>query len=369
MVGPFSLLTYDDAVNNAAMMKEVVVERRMPPWHADPRFGHFSNNRRMTSEEVDQLVTWINAGTPLGDESDLPEDPNYSNDWVIGKPDVVLELPEEVTIPATGTVAYQYFTIPTNFEKDVWVTAAECRPGNYAVVHHIIAFYRIPGEREERFVQNWICSTAPGDPPLVLPEGIGRKIPAGAELVIQMHYTPTGKVEKDRSRIGLILHKGEEPPKHNARTALIINHDFEIPAGAANHRVDASLVMPANALLITMMPHMHLRGKDFLVRATYPDGRSETLLSVPAYDFNWQNSYRFAEPLKIAKGTRIDCVAHFDNSADNPANPDPTETVHWGDQTWDEMMIGYMNVVWLEDPTKGRRRKGRRGGRRRSRRK
>ena len=346
LVAPFPLLTFDDVVKNSSMIKEVVVERRMPPWHADPRYGHFSNNRRMTGKEVDQLVAWINAGMPFGDEADLPPDPDYTDGWVIGEPDVILELPEEVTIPATGVVEYQHFSIPTNFEEDVWVTAAECQPGNRAVVHHIIAFYREPNGSREEIFNNWICSTAPGDPPLILPKGVGRRIPAGSQLVVQVHYTPTGKVEKDRSRVGLILHKGPNPPKRNARTALIINDHFTIPAGAADHRVDASFTFPANATLLTMMPHMHLRGKDFLVRATFPDGRKQTLLSVPAYDFNWQNSYRFTDPLEIPKGTRIDCIAHFDNSADNPANPDPTATVRWGDQTWEEMMLGYMNVVW-----------------------
>ena len=346
MVGPFSLLTYDDVMENSSMIKEVVVERRMPPWHADPRYGHFSNNRRMTNREVDQLVSWIDTGMPFGNKADLPPDPNYTDGWVIGKPDIILELPEEVTIPATGTVKYQYFTIPTDFKEDVWVTAAECQPGNRAVVHHIIAFYRDPNKNKEDMFNNWICSTAPGDPPLILPSGVGRRIPAGAKIVVQMHYTPTGKEEKDRSRIGFILHKGPDPPTRNARTALIMNNKFTIPPGADNHRVDASFTFPRNALLLTMMPHMHLRGKDFLVQATFPDGRHETLLSVPAYDFNWQNSYRFADALNIPKGTRIDCTAHFDNSADNPANPDPTATVRWGDQTWEEMMLGYMNVVW-----------------------
>lgn len=351
MIGPFSLLTYDDVLENVDKIKEVVTQRRMPPWHADPKYGHFSNNRRMPQEEVDKLVAWIDAGTPFGDKKDLPPPKKYAAGWVIGEPDQVFDLGEDVTIKADGVVPYRYYKVPTHFEKDMWVQAAECRPGNRAVVHHIIVFAK--GEKSEKRESNegfgrigeHISGTAPGDPPLMLPPGVAVKIPAGSDLVFQMHYTPTGKVETDRSQIGFIYYKGEMPPQKVAHTRPILNFSFEIPPGEANHEVESSFTFERDVTLLGLMPHMHLRGKDFLYRATYPDGKSEILLSVPSYDFNWQGSYRFNEPIKAPAGTTIDCLAHFDNSADNRANPDPTKTVTWGDQTWEEMMIGWVTYI------------------------
>jgi peroxiredoxin/mono/diheme cytochrome c family protein len=346
MVGPFSLLSYKDVVKRVDMIKEVITERRMPPWHADPRFGHWSNNRRMPQEEIDTLVAWINGATPEGDAGDLPPPPKYEEGWVIGKPDAIFKLPKEVTVKKDGVVPYLYFTVPTNFKEDVWIQAAEARPGNRAVVHHIIVSGFDPSKsRKERGFAFGVCGTAPGDPPLILPPGVAKKIPKGAHLRFQMHYTPTGKEEKDRSEVGLIFYKGPMPPKGIARSRGIMNTRLNIPAGDSNYEVKSSYTFREDVTLLTLMPHMHLRGKDFIYRATFPDGRKETLLSVPGYDFNWQNTYRFAEPLKVPRGTRIDCVAHFDNSAENPANPDPDKTVRWGDQTWEEMMIGWVGYM------------------------
>jgi len=351
MIGPFPLMTYDDAVENSAMMKEVVLQRRMPPWHADPRYGDFSNNRRMPQEELDQLVSWIDAGTPRGDDKDLPPARQYAEGWQIGQPDMVFRLPKEVTIAAQGTVPYLYYRVPTNFKEDVWIQAAEAKPGNRAVVHHIIVYYRDPKQRENpehRLQDHHVVGTAPGDPPLVLPKGVARKIPAGSELVFQMHYTPTGKEETDQSEVGFILYKDKEPPRYNATAKAIVNARFRIPAGASNHRVEARHTFNRDTIVFSLMPHMHVRGKDFLFRAKYPDGRDEILLSVPSYDFNWQNSYTPAKPLLLPKGTTLECVAHYDNSKDNPANPDPTKEVRWGDQTWEEMMIGWLSCAPAE---------------------
>ncbi len=343
MIGPFSLLTYEDAVKKSDMIEEVVLEGRMPPWHADPRYGHWSNKRQMPQQEIDALVAWIDGGKPLGNKDDLPAPVDYAEGWTISKPDIVFELPEEVTIPADGVVPYRYFKVPTNFKEDVWIQAAEARPGNRAVVHHIIVFSQ--GGKGGGSAHNHICGTAPGDPPTVLPPGVARRIPAGSQLLFQMHYTPTGKVEKDRSQVGFVLYKGERPPKGFAQTQPIMNRRFEIPAGDSNHQVESSYTFKKDVTLLTLMPHMHLRGKDFLYRITRPDGTSEVLLSVPRYDFNWQNTYSFATPLTLAAGTRIDCLAHFDNSPGNPANPDATKTVRWGDQTWEEMMIGWVSYM------------------------
>lgn len=347
---PFSLLTYDDAVNWVAMIKEVVLERRMPPWHADPRYGHFANNRRLTDEELKTIVSWIDQGTPLGDESELPADKEFADGWTIGKPDVIFELPEEVTIQATGVVPYQYFKTPTNFTEDVYIQAAEARPGNRAVTHHIIGFYKVPGEGGEfgALERGWIVGTAPGDMPLVLPPRVALRIPAGADILWQMHYTPTGKEEKDRSQIGLVFYNQEEPPTHFVHKKGIANGNFSIPPGAWNHRVDSEHTFRKDALILSFLPHMHLRGKSFEFQAIYPDGSAEILLSVPRYDFNWQSTYRLAEPHPMPAGSKLHCVAHFDNSKDNPAEIDTSRTVRWGDQTFDEMMIGYTNFIWQE---------------------
>jgi peroxiredoxin len=339
---PFSLVSYEEAVNWSSMIKETVVQRRMPPWNADPRYGHFSNDNRLTDDEIDTLVAWIDGGTPLGDKRDLPKPIEYGDGWVIGKPDAVFKMPTEYTVQAKGTVRYKYFVTKTNFKKDMWVQAAEARPGNRAVVHHIIVFYRSPNSKRLRLLPS-IVGTAPGEDPLIFPKGTGKKIPAGAELVWQLHYTPTGKVEKDRSEVGLIF--CDKPPTRRVRGKAALNFLFRIPAGAANHKVVSSTRFSKDAELLSLMPHMHLRGKDFQFKAFYPDGRTEILLNVPSYDFNWQHRYRFANPLRIPKGTRIECTAHFDNSAGNPANPNPAKSVRWGDQTWEEMMIGFINYI------------------------
>jgi hypothetical protein len=347
---PFSLLTYEDAVNWSESIREALTEKRMPPWHADPRYGHFSNDRRLPKEELDTLLGWLDTGLELGDKRDLPPPRSYADGWVIGKPDVIFELPEEQTVPANGVVPYQYFVTPTNFKEDVWVQAAEARPGNRSVVHHIIVSYR-DGKAKDRqggrgLGEGFIVGTAPGDMPLILPPGMARKIPAGADLVWQMHYTPNGKAERDRSQVGLIFYKEKQPPKWYVQTRGIVNGDFAIPPGAANHLVESEWAVPRDSLLLSFMPHMHLRGKDFEYRALYPDGRSEVLLSVPRYDFAWQTSYRLAKSVPLPKGTKVHCTAHFDNSAANPANPDPKKEVTWGDQTWEEMMIGWVDYIW-----------------------
>lgn len=335
---PFSLLTYQDAADWSEMIGEVVAQRRMPPWHADPRFGHFANERRLSTNEIETLTAWIAAGAPEGAKNAAPPLPPFAEGWRIGKPDVVFKLPEEFTVQATGTVRYKYFTTPTDFKDDVWIQAAEPRPGNRAVVHHIIVWYKDPKATGRRV---WIASMAPGEDPVIFPDGFGRKIPAGAELVWQMHYTPTGKEEKDRSEIGLVFCK--QPPKHNVMNHGIANMGIKIPAGDGNHEVVATQPVVRDSVLLQLHPHMHLRGKDFEYQVIYPGGRKEVILSVPQYDFNWQTLYRFQEPLRLPKGAEIRCVAHYDNSAANPANPDPKKEVRWGDQTWDEMMIGFID--------------------------
>ncbi|MBV8270389.1 MAG: hypothetical protein JO252_29025 [Planctomycetaceae bacterium] len=342
-VAPFALLTFAQARRWAGPIREAIEDRRMPPWHADPRHGHFANDRSLTARQRATLLAWVDQGMPLGDPRDLPPPRNFPESWAIGMPDVILQMPEPYIVAAQGILPYQRFRVPTHFTRDVWVQAAEARPGDRAVVHHICVFLAPDEPYSEGLTdarRELVCY-APGDLPSVFPPGVAKLIPAGAELVIEVHYTPIGVPRTDRSSVGLML--ARQPVFHRAFTKGISRKDLEIPPGAANHAVASSFTFPDDAHLLSLMPHMHLRGKDFRYTAVYPDGRSEVLLEVPAYDFGWQSVYRLVEPRTMPRGTRIDCLAHFDNSAGNPANPDPTKTVRWGEQTYDEMMIGFID--------------------------
>jgi hypothetical protein len=342
---PFSLLTYDDAANWSEMIRETVVDRRMPPWEVDPRHGDFRNSLRMSSEEIDTLLAWIDNNKPLGNLEDLPKTPEYTDGWMMGEPDVVIDMPEEYTVQASGTVDYQYFVTNTNFKEDRWVRSSEARPGNHAVVHHIIAFVRDDDSKQVNQLPI-VAGFALGEEPTDYPAGTGFRVPDGSEILWQVHYTPTGKVEKDRSQIGLVFCK--EKPKRDVQTSGIFNFEFTIPAGAKNHRVVSSQTFPNDVELLSLMPHMHLRGSSFKYTAMYPDGSNEVLLNLPHYDFNWQHRYLFRKPFRMPAGTTLEYVAHFDNSEDNPANPNPKESVTWGDQTWEEMMIGWYEAVDAE---------------------
>jgi peroxiredoxin len=344
-VGPFPLLTYDDARKHSGMIREVVDERRMPPWHADPKYGHFQNDRSLSSKERATLLAWVDQGAPFGDPKKLPAERTFAEGWAIGTPDLVFEIPEPYVVAAQGTVEYVYIRVPTKFKEDVWVQAAEARPGDRSVVHHIVILLDdhklMKRLGRDQLSEHHFCGYAPGDMPLVCPPGSGKLIPAGSDLIFQIHYTPTGTRKTDRSKLGLILAKG--PVDHKVITHGIAQPRFEIPAGADNHPVASDFTFPSDSHLLSFMPHMHLRGKSFRYEATYPDGRKEVLLSVPAYDFGWQSYYVLDKPRAMPKGTRIDCLAHFDNSSANLANPDPTKRVRWGEQTWEEMMIGYID--------------------------
>lgn len=349
-IGPMPLLSYEDAANWAGMIREVVKERRMPPWHADPSIGVFRNDRRLSEQELATLLTWVDQGCPEGDAKDAPPPRSFVTGWRIGKPDAVFSMPQAFVVPAKarGGIPYQYFLAETQFKEDRWVVAAEARPGSRSVVHHIIVYVRQRGvrERADGIGDGFLVAYAPGDLPLQLPPGFGKKIPKGSFMYFQMHYTPSGVETPDLSSVGLVFAK--EKPKHEVRTRSIANPRFEIPAGASAHRVDASTTFRKNAMLLSMSPHMHLRGKSFEYRVVFPDGRKETLLSVPKYDFEWQTNYILAKPLFLPAGTRIECTAYFDNSAQNKNNPDPTRPVYWGDQTWEEMMIGFIDYYYVD---------------------
>jgi peroxiredoxin/mono/diheme cytochrome c family protein len=356
-IGPFSLMTYEKAKAWSDTLVEIVQAGRMPPWHADPRYGKFANDRSMPQEDKDLLAAWVAQGCPKGDDKDMPPPRQFpvGEGWRIGTPDVIISMNESFTVPAQappGGVPYQHFIVDTNFDRDMWVQAAEAKPGAKAVVHHIIAYVIGPGERfdprsEDGLGRGLLVATAPGDIPTIYKPGLAKKVPKGAKIIFQMHYTPNGEETVDRSSIGLIFAK--EPPKHIVRTRAPLNRTFVIPAGARNHRVECATVFRKDAMLLNFMPHMHLRGKSFEYRAVYPDGKTEILLSIPRYDFSWQTYYQLAEPKFLPAGTRIECTAHFDNSADNLNNPDPTKPVRWGDQTWEEMMIGWMDYYYLDE--------------------
>ena len=341
-VGPFSLLGYDDARKWATSIAEVVEDRRMPPWHADPRFGRFSNDRSLTARQRATLLAWVEQGSPLGDPKQIPPPRSFPEGWSIGTPDVVFELPRPNQVPSNGVVDYVHVLVPSNFDRDMWVQAAEIRPEARSVVHHVIVYVEAPSTGRRARPEH-LAAYVPGDVPTIYPDGIAKKIPAGSKLLFQIHYTPDGIARDDRSKIGLVFAKA--PVKHRAFTRFIEDKDFEIPAGADNHEVTSTQTFKSDIHLYSLSPHMHLRGKDFRYTAAYPDGRTEVLLSVPAYDFGWQSAYVFPEPKAIPKGTRIDCVAHFDNSSKNPANPDPVQVVKWGEQSSSEMMMGYLDYV------------------------
>jgi peroxiredoxin len=345
-IAPFALTEYEEVAGWAPMIEEVVREERMPPWHASPEFGHFANDARLSDEEKDLIYRWVAAGAPEGDPSDLPPPREFAEGWRIGKPDLVIPMRDTpFQVPAEGEVRYQYFVVDPGFTEDKWVKAAECRPGNRAVVHHIIVAAQGAGSRGRgELGSEWLTATAPGAMPLLLPDGLAKRIPAGSKLAFQLHYTPNGTAQDDLSSVGLIF---ADPKTVNKEvvTRQASNHAFRIPPGADNHAVEASFTFNDDSLMLAMFPHMHLRGKSFRYTAHYPDGRSEVLLDVPRYDFNWQNAYVFPEAKSMPAGTKLACLAHFDNSEANLANPDPTKEVRWGDQTWEEMMIGYFDMV------------------------
>ena len=399
-VAPMSLLSFNDARPWASAIKQRVAARAMPPWHADPAHGTFRNDLRLSDREIDTIVRWVDGGAREGDPAALPPQPKFPVGWQIGTPDAVFEMTQEFEIPASGEIAYQYFEVPTNFTEDKWMQAGEVRAGDRAHVHHIIVYVREPGRTArpnvvsvrpianstvaapaaptaqatpaapaataaarlaaaaaaargagagqgggrptgggDAMLVNWAVGE---DAPIHLP-GTAKRIPAGSTLVFQVHYTTNGKPGRDRSKIGLVFAK--EPPQREIRTGMITNAGFAIPPGADNHPVEAEATFNEDVKIWSMHPHMHLRGKDMTYTATYPDGRSEIVLRVPKFDFGWQTDYWLAKPLMLPKGSKLHVSAHYDNSTANRHNPDPTATVRWGDQTWEEMMIGFFTYT------------------------
>lgn len=349
-VAPFELTSYEQARGWARMIEEVVEENRMPPWNADPNIGSFRNAMHLTAEEKQLIRDWVAAGAPEGDPAQLPEPKTYPSEWLLPvAPDIVLNVtPEPVDVQAIGTVKYQYFKVDPGFTEDKWIRGSEIRPSNYAVVHHVLVFAREKGKRGLGNAEEggFLAAYVPGLIPELYPEGMAKRIPANSELIFQMHYTPIGSPQQDLSRIGFVFADAQEIT-HQVVTSSAVNRRLEIPPGDNNHSVTAFSPRAdrEGVRLLALMPHMHLRGKSFSYELHTPDGQRTPLLSVPRYDFNWQTAYRLQQELPLPPGSRIKCVAHYDNSEENPHNPDPDKTVRWGDQTWEEMMIGYFDVA------------------------
>jgi peroxiredoxin len=348
-IAPFPLTSYEEAVGWADTIREVVDEGRMPPWFADPQHGKFLNDARLSDGEKQLIRDWVNNGCPEGDRGQLPQPPKFTAGWQIEEPDLVIYIADKpVDVPAQGVVAYQYFVVDPGFTEDKWIKMAEARPDNRAVVHHIVASFRTGGAIGPRVGERGQVGYAPGMPPAVYPEGAALLVPAGSKIVFQVHYTPNGSAQKDRSYVGLKFADPKEV-KEKIGGGMVAQIKLAIPPGDDNYEAQAVHTFNAPARMITLTPHMHLRGKAFRYEAEYPDGRREILLDIPRYDFNWQLRYDFAEPKLMPKGTKLICTAHYDNSEENLSNPNPKAMVHWGDQTWDEMMIGYFTSLPPEE--------------------
>ena len=355
---PMPLLTYESTRPWAAAIKQAVLSKKMPPWGADPAHGKFANDPTLTDAEKETLVSWADAQAPAGRVEDAPAPRAFVEGWNIGAPDLVVEMRRSYLVAASGMIAYMRYILPLNFKEDRWVSAAEVRPGNRNVVHHITVYLRPQGSTwyadapaGEPIVKVAkagspgvpLASYAPGVPVTPAVPGRASLVKAGTDLVLEVHYTANGKPATDQTKVGIVFAK--EPPQESMSGFVAENSSFAIPPGAANHEVKTTYTISEPARLVNLTPHMHLRGKDFEYTARYPTGETEILLKVPRYDFNWQHTYTLAEPKLLPAGTVIECIAHFDNSANNPFNPDPKSEVRWGDQSWEEMMIGFGGVV------------------------
>ena len=347
-IGPFPMTQYSEIAGWAEMIAEVVAEKRMPPWHASAEYGSFANDCSLSAAQRDLVLKWVAAGAPEGNPADLPEPRHYIDGWQLPKePDVVFNVsPKPYQVPATGEVKYQYFLVDPDFKEDKWVSAAQIIPGNRSVVHHILVFARSKAERGELGGERgFLFGYVPGSLAQPYPSGSAKRIPAGSQLVFQVHYTPIGTAQSDQSKLGIVF---ADPSlvEREVKTTSAVQTRLNIPPGDANYTVSAELPggLP-DCELLGMAPHMHLRGKSFRYTLVGADKSHKILLDVPRYDFNWQTAYRFAQPVKITSGSTILCDAAFDNSAANLNNPDPTARVRWGDQTEDEMMIGYFDIL------------------------
>jgi len=359
--------TYRQTRPWAAAIRQATQKRAMPPWFADPCCGHFSNDPSLSTAQIETIAAWVRAGSPEGNPKEAPPPVAWVKGWNIDKPDAVFTMPQAKAIPATGEISYQYIIIPANFKEDLWVRMSEIRPGNRRVVHHAVVYVRDPASKwlrgapvgvpfdaealptpELRRDAMWTNSEvllvyAPGSSPDQWPDGFARLIPAGSDIVLQMHYTTNGRATSDRTSVGLVFLK--DPPRKRVITLQLTNDHFIIPPGVPNQRVEVHGSLPNDALLLSFFPHMHLRGKNFEYNILGQDRSVKTLLRIPHYDFFWQLSYRLTEPMPLKGGTILQAIATFDNSRNNPHNPDPEAAVTWGGQTSSEMMIGFFDIA------------------------
>ena len=360
------LVTYEQSRPWATAISHAVQMKMMPPWFADPRYGHFANDPSLTDRQIATLAAWAASGAPAGDLHDAPTPRQFVGGWNIPNPDLVVKMPKPVPISADGEIEYTYEIVPTHFKEDRWVQMLEMRPGSPAHVHHAVVYIRPPDSpwlRHAPVGEPFTASTlsdpveqrqahettsdllivyAPGSSPDQWPDNRAKFIPAGSDLVFQMHYTTNGTAASDQSEIGLVFSK--TPPAERVLTLQLNNHALIIPPGADDFRVEVQGTLPHDATLLSLFPHMHLRGKRFEYDIVHDDGTTEVLLRVN-YHFHWQLSYKLAEPRLLKAGTRLRAIAWYDNSRNNPHNPDPTKIVVWGDQTSDEMMVGFFDVA------------------------
>lgn len=349
-IGPFSLESYDQVKKFGPMIKKVVQAGTMPPWFAKEEPGKqspWANDRSIPSAEKAKLYSWVDGGMPLGSKNQVPAPQKFDPAWQIGKPDAIYTMAKPFELPAEGVIGYQFIDVPMETSQDRYIEAVEVKPGNRSVVHHVLVFLE-PNDRTKRqrgigsFV-DYFAIYVPGQGAVIYPKGYGRVIPKDHHLKFQIHYTTNGKPSKDQTSIAFRFSK--EKPTNLVKTASLVNVFFSIPPGAPNHPVQAKLTVPADLKVVSFLPHMHLRGKAARYEMTLPSGEKKMLLDVPKYDFNWQLQYDLKSPLTIPKGTKLEYTAWYDNSASNPANPNPKATVRWGDQTFEEMALGYVVYV------------------------
>ena len=363
-IAPMSLLTYNDAKTYRSEIIDEVGQGHMPPWHANAAPGTFTNERHLSAGDKDTLLRWAKGGAPEGNPADMPAVPKFTEGWQLGQPDVVFEMDKPYPVAATGEIPYEYFYIPTNFTEAKWIKSIEVRPGVRAAVHHVLVFYRSEPDQQLPPVlrmnatqmrqpppagfgsapprgpmtagekSRLIGTYAPGTNPQVMPEGTAMRLEPGGTIELQVHYTAFGTAAQDRTKVGITFAK---TPAREVRPTHFFNTQLVLQPGATDVRVDADVSFVAPATLWGIFPHTHLRGKKWQYVLELPDGTKQTILDVPEYDFHWQTYYMFAKPLEIPAGAKLVSSAWYDNSANNPANPDPKATVKWGDQTWDEM--------------------------------
>jgi peroxiredoxin len=345
-IGPFALSDYEVVRNWGPTIRDAVAQRRMPPWPADPKIGKFANDISLSDQEINSLTQWVDEGCPEGAAAEKPQEKQFVDGWNIGKPDKVYSMPATFHVPATGVIEYKSFHVSPVFTKDTWVQGVECRFGNRSVVHHMLVLLDFPKDKsrsQDGLTNGFFAAGAPGSTYFEFPKGYAKKIPKGSRLRFQMHYTPNGAPAEDLSKFGIVLAKGNS--FREVQTFALGKPDILIPAGDADHFEWASQPVPTEITLTTLMPHLHMRGRSFAFFLERPDGKREPLLSVPRWDFNWQYQYELSEPLTVSRGSKLVVEAHWDNSANNPNNILPLVDARFGEQTFDEMFIGYINAI------------------------